>query len=79
MLAELLPYETPADYVAVGFASLLDEFERKVREAGRRFDPEVRPEDAVAIRRQFEAICAVAAPPIQPADLPPLTGIATFA
>ena len=73
VLAELLPYETPADYVAVGFASLFDEFERKVREAGRRLDPEVRPEDAEAIRRQFEAICAVAAPPFQPADLPPLT------
>jgi hypothetical protein len=73
VLAELLPYGTPSDYVAVGFASLFNEFERKVREVGRSFDPEVRPEDAAAIRRQFEAVCPVAAPPFQPTDLPALT------
>jgi hypothetical protein len=73
VLGELLPYGTPTDYVAVGFASLFNEFERKVRQAGRKFDPELRPEDAEAIRRQFESICAVAAPPFQPTDLPALT------
>jgi hypothetical protein len=73
VLSELLPYGTPSDYVAVGFASLFNEFERKVREAGRRFDPELQAEDAAAIRRQFEALCAVAAPPFQPTNLPALT------
>lgn len=72
-LAELLPYGAPSDYVAIGFASLFNEFERKVREVGRRFDPEIRPEDAESIRRQFEAICAVGAPVFQPADAPSLT------
>lgn len=72
-MAGLLPHGTPANYVAVGFASLFNEFERKVREVGRRFDPELRAEDAEAIRRQFEAICPVASPPDQPGDLPPLT------
>jgi hypothetical protein len=53
VLGELLPYGTPSDCVAVGFASLFNEFERKVRQADRKFDPELRPEDAEAIRRQF--------------------------
>ncbi len=73
VLAELLPHRTPSDYVAIGFASLFNEFERKVRQAGHRFDPELRPEDAESVRRQFEAVCAVAAPPFQPGDLPALT------
>jgi hypothetical protein len=73
VLGALLPYGTPSDYVAVGFASLFSEFERKVRQAGRKFDPELRPEDAESVRRQFEAICAVAAPPFRPTDLPALT------
>lgn len=73
VMAELLPFGTPTDYVAVGFASLFNEFERKVRQAGRRFDPELQPEDAEVIRRQFEAICPVAAPPVPATDLPSLT------
>jgi len=72
-LSNLLPYETPASYVAVGFASLFNEFERKVREIGQRFDPELRPEDARAARRQFEAICAVGAPPLDRIEVPRLT------
>lgn len=71
--AEILPPRTPSDYVAAGFASLFNEFERKVREVGSRFDPEIRREDAKAARRQFEAICAVGAPPFQPVDAPALT------
>lgn len=73
-LAELLPYPTPDDYVAVGFTALFDEFERKVREVGRKLDPSVRPEDAAKFRRQFEAVCAVGPPPFDPAEAPALTG-----
>lgn len=72
-LSELLPYETPDDYVAVGFTALFDEFERKVRDVGRELDPVVRPEDAAKFRRQFEAICAVGPPPFDPAEAPALT------
>jgi predicted nucleic acid-binding protein len=72
-LGELLPGGTPDDYVAVGFASLFKEFERKVREIGTRFDPQIHAEDARAARRQFEAICAVGAPPFDPASVPALT------
>lgn len=72
-LGELLPYGTPDNYVAVGFAALFDEFERKVREVGQRLDPSVRPEDAAKLRRQFEAICAVGPPPFDPAESPALT------
>ena len=72
-LGELLPYGAPDDYVAVGFTALFDEFERKVRDAGRKLDPTVRPEDAAKFRRQFEAICAVGPPPFDPAEAPALT------
>jgi hypothetical protein len=72
-LAELLPHGTPDHYVSVGFASLFVEFERKVREIGQKFDPEVRPEDADSLRRQFAAICAVGAPTFHSADAPALT------
>jgi hypothetical protein len=72
-LGELLPYETPDDYVAVGFTALFDEFERKVRDVGRKLDPSVQPDDAAKFRRQFEAICAVGPPPFDPADAPALT------
>ncbi len=72
-LGERLPYETPDDYVAAGFTALFDEFERKVREVGRKLDPSVRLEDAARFRRQFEAICAVGPPPFDAAEAPALT------
>lgn len=72
-LGELLPYGTPDDYVAVGFTALFDEFERKVREVGRKLDPSVEPEDAERFRRQFEGICAVGPAPFDSADAPALT------
>jgi hypothetical protein len=72
-LGELLPYETPGDYVAVGFTALYDEFERKVREVGRKLNPTVRQQDATKFRRQFEAICAVGPPPFVPTEAPALT------
>lgn len=73
VLGKLLPDGTPRDYVAVGSAPLFDEFERKVREIGNKFDPQIRPADATTIRRQFEAICGVGAPPFPPARVPALT------
>jgi hypothetical protein len=72
-LSELLPYATPDDYVAVGFMALFDEFERKVRDVGRKLDPAVQPDDAAKFRRIFEAICAVGPPPFDPAEAPALT------
>jgi hypothetical protein len=38
-LRELLPQGTPEDWVAIGSAPLFDEYERKLREVGRKLDP----------------------------------------
>jgi|NGEPerStandDraft_6_1074524.scaffolds.fasta_scaffold20807_3 hypothetical protein len=73
LLAEQLPYGTPHDWVAVGSKPLFDEYERKVREKGTRFDPVLGPEDASRLRRQMEVLCVSAAPPFAPGTLPALT------
>jgi hypothetical protein len=72
-LAELLPYRTPDDWVAVGSRELFDEYERKVREIGTRFDPNLDKDDARRLRRQMEAICVAAAPPFPPGQIPAFT------
>lgn len=73
-LAELLPHETPTDWVAVGSAPLFDEYERKVREIGHKLNPAVRESDAPRLRRQVEAVCPIGAPPFDPKEAPELTG-----
>lgn len=72
-LAELLPFNAPDDYLAVGFAALFDEHERKLREVGRRLDPALREEDAPRLRRQLEAICVAGPPPFDSSAVPALT------
>ncbi len=73
VLAERLPYGAPDDWVAAGSRPLFDEYERKVREVGHRFDPTLDENDARLLRRQMEAICVTAAPPRQPDQIPALT------
>ncbi len=73
VLAERLPYGTPDDWVAVGSRPLFDEYERKVREIGTRFDPHLDADDARLLRRQVEAICVAAAPPFPPEQIPAFT------
>jgi hypothetical protein len=73
LLSERLPYGVPDDWVAVGAGPLFDEYERKVREIGRRFDPRLDESDARLLRRQMEAICVTAAPPYPPDRIPALT------
>ncbi len=73
MLAERLPYGTPDDWVAVGSRPLFDEYERKVREIGTRFDPQLDARDARQLRRQMEAICVAAAPPFPPEQISAFT------
>jgi hypothetical protein len=73
VLAERLPYGAPDDWVAVGSRPLFDEYERKVREIGTRFDPQLDAEDARLLRRQMEAICVGAAPPFPPEQIPAFT------
>jgi hypothetical protein len=73
VLAERLPYNTPDDWIAVGSGPLFDEYERKVREIGTRFDPNLDADDAHRLRRQMEAICVAAAPPFPPDQTPALT------
>ncbi len=72
-LLELLPQGTPDDWVAIGSKPLFDEYERKLRESGTKLDPDLREEDVQRLRRQFEAVCVVAAPAFDPADVPVLT------
>jgi len=72
-LEELLPYGTPDDWVAIGSAPLFDEYERKLREVGKRINPALRGEDVPKLRRQIEAICAAGSPPFDPRDAPALT------
>ena len=62
-LAAQLPHDVPDDWIAVGSRPLFDEYERKVREIGPRFDPQVDVADAHLLRRQMEAVCVAAAPP----------------
>jgi hypothetical protein len=73
LLAEHLPYGAPQDWVAVGSTPLFDEYERKVREIGRRFDPAIDESDARLLRRQMEAICVAGAPPFPPGHIPAFT------
>lgn len=72
-LLELLPDETPDDWVAIGSAPLFDEYERKLREIGRRLDPALRDEDVPRLRRQLEAVCVAGAPTFDPNAVPALT------
>lgn len=73
VLAERLPYGVPDDWVAVGSRPLFDEYERKVREIGTRFDPHLGGDDARLLRRQMEVICVAAAPPFPPEQIPAFT------
>jgi hypothetical protein len=72
-LSERLPIDAPDDWLAVGSRPLFDEYERKLREDGKRFNPTLRDKDVPLLRRQMEAICATAAPPFAPDTIPALT------
>jgi predicted nucleic acid-binding protein len=73
VLEDLLPPDAPRHYVAAGFAALFNEYERKLREAGPRLDPQLRGEDVSLIRRQAEAVCVAGAPPFDLTRVPTLT------
>jgi predicted nucleic acid-binding protein len=72
-LLERLPYGTPENWVAIGSRPLFDEYERKLREIGTKLDPALREADIPRLRRQLEAVCVIAAPPFQDAEVPALT------
>lgn len=72
-LLELLPEETPDDWVAIGSAPLFDEYERKLREIGPKLGPALRDEDIPGLRRQLEAVCIAGAPSFDPDTVPELT------
>jgi predicted nucleic acid-binding protein len=72
-LAERLPTGVPDDWVAIGSKVLFDEYERKVREKGTRFDPVLDARDASLLRRQLEAVCVAGSPPFDPRTVPALT------
>jgi predicted nucleic acid-binding protein len=72
-LRDLLPHDTPEHWVAVGGAAIFDEYERKVREVGRRLNPSVRDTDVQPLRRRLEAICVAGSPSFNPEDTPSFT------
>jgi len=72
-LRDLLPHDTPEHWVAVGGAAIFDEYERKVREIGRRLNPSVRDTDVQPLRRRLEAIYVAGSPSLHPEDTPPFT------
>jgi predicted nucleic acid-binding protein len=69
-LLDALPVGVPDDWTAAGSAPLFDEYERKLREKGRRFDPALGVDDIAQLRRQFETVCVAAAPPFDPIGIP---------
>lgn len=74
VLAERLPYGTPDDLAAVGFAYLFDEYERKLREKGHRLNPALDTSSIPGLRRQLQYVCVVGPPPIDPRHpIPQLT------
>lgn len=73
-LLEMLPYGAPDDWVAVGFQYLFDEYERKLKEIGRKLNPRLRRKDVAPLRRQLESICTVAGPKLEGRRVPRLTG-----
>jgi predicted nucleic acid-binding protein len=72
-MLELLPQVTPDDWVAIGSPPLFGEYERKLREIGRKLDPALRDEDVPRLRRQLEVVCVAGAPPFDPDTVPTLT------
>ncbi len=73
ILRDLLPENAPSQWVALGSTALFDEYERKVREIGRRLSPNVRESDVKPLRRQVETICVTASPPFDIAQAPQFT------
>lgn len=72
-LVELLPDDTPDDWVAIGSAPLFNEYERKLREIGQKLDSALRDKDIPPLRRQLEVVCAVGAPSFDQDAVPALT------
>jgi predicted nucleic acid-binding protein len=70
---DLLPHDTPEHWVAVGGEVIFNEYERKVREIGRRLNPNVRDTDIPPLRRRLEAICVAGSPSFNPEDSPSFT------
>ena len=72
-LRDLLPHDAPEHWVAVGGAAIFDEYERKVREIGRRLNPNVHDTDVDPLRRRLEAVCVAESPSFNPEDTPSFT------
>ena len=71
-MEELLPVDTPSDWVAIGGADLFSEYERKVESVTAKLRLDPAPDPATA-RRQVESVCVAAEPVFDPANVPALT------
>jgi predicted nucleic acid-binding protein len=72
-LREVLPEGCPDDWQLVASRPLLAEYERKLREAGPRLDPNLREENIDAVRRQIAAVCVDVTEDFDPELIPAYT------
>jgi predicted nucleic acid-binding protein len=72
-LREVLPAGCPDDWQLVASPPLLAEYERKLREAGPRLDPNLREADIDVVRRQIAAVCVDVTEDFDPGLIPAYT------
>lgn len=72
-LSEQLPPGCPEDWRLVGSRPLLEEYARKLREAGPKLDQALRPRDIEILRHQIESVCADMTEDFDPATIPHYT------
>jgi hypothetical protein len=70
ILRELLPHNAPEQWVALGSAALFDEYERKVREIGKRLNPNVRETDVSPYAARWRRSAPRARHPLTPRRRP---------
>lgn len=72
-LRELLPAGCPEDWRLVGSRPLLEEYVRKLREAGPKLDPALSPYGIEVVRHQIESVCADMTEDFDPKVIPRYT------
>lgn len=72
-LMELLPYGTPSNWVMAASGYMLDEYERKAREIGKKFGRDIESGEAAALKRQLLALSVTAPDPLYVDAVPALT------
>ena len=72
-LRERLPYGCPDDWRLVASRPVLDEYERKLRQAGRRLDPDLTDAEIETARRVIASLCTDVTEDFDPDQIPGYT------